>query len=353
MTAAYKLALAAGATLLLIVIASLILRSDNAPADIDPEGTDPLAMAETDAPPADEFAADPPSPENVLPGPPHRGTDADTPTDPADRPATRANYPDQAEVVEPIGPAPNGSMTVGRNPFEESDPFNRPAFNPLGEPVNPTPPEPEPIDPAGVAEGSPPPEGDLPPTADAAETSNPAANTGIALGPLDPPAPGSPPGTPGTAADETAFPTPPPAPAILKLYTIEAGDNLSSIALATYGSATQWVDIAQANPLVDPNRLKVGQEIKLPDLTGEGASTTASSDTPAATGEGDADLPRRGTTYIVKAGDNLNNIAKQFYSATAKWELIYQANRRTIGDDPAALKVGMELRIPPPDSGAN
>lgn len=340
MTAAYKIALAAGGLLLLIVISSLILRADDGPTGPD---ADALAMGETDAPLVDELATDPPAPDRRLPpSPPRRGIDDDPATDP---PPTRANYPDQPEVVEPIDPAPNGSMTVGRNPFEEKNPFDRSAFNPLGEPVNPpdapdtsATPEPEPIN---AADGSAPPEGDLPATANDA-----AANTGIALGPID--APGA---TPGAADVDEPTPAPPPGPPILRLYTIESGDNLSSIALATYGSATRWVDIAQANPLVDPNRLKVGQEIKLPDLDGQGPSPAAGTTTGDDTAE--ADLPRRGTTYIVKAGDNLSNIAKQFYSATAKWELIYQANRRTIGDDPAALKVGMELVIPPPDSGAN
>ncbi|MEM8739810.1 MAG: LysM domain-containing protein, partial [Planctomycetota bacterium] len=157
------------------------------------------------------------------------------------------------------------------------------------------------------------------------------------------------------AADRPA--APPPGPPLLRLYTVESGDNLSSIALEVYGDDTKWVDIAQANPLVDPNRLRVGQEIKLPDLAaaaGRAAETagrgesSAESEPPAAT-----ELPRRGTTYTVRSGDNLSSIAKQFYNATAKWQLIYQANRRAIGDDPGNLQVGMELLIPPPDTGAN
>lgn len=120
---------------------------------------------------------------------------------------------------------------------------------------------------------------------------------------------------------------------------------MSSIALAKYGSANKWVELAQANPLVDPNRLKVGQVIKLPSLS---PSPTADPDSSV----GD-DLPRRGATYTVKAGDNLSNVAKQFYNSPSKWELIYQANRQTIGENPGNLKVGMELLIPPPASGAD
>lgn len=336
MTAAYKIALAAGATLLLIVIASLILSSDNAPADPDTIGGEDggVTLGGDDPNAIELLPSDPPAdpPPNDLgrelglaydpDGPPTRESDLPDPS------PTRVNYPDLPDVVTPVDPEPNSTMTVGRDPFRENDPFGGTAFEPLDEPLGNATPEP-------VAEGGLPTQDD--PTL-------PTANRGISLGPLDSPA-----SAPGNSTQEATPtpPTPPPAPPILRLYTIEAGDSLSSVALATYGSATQWVDIAQANPLVDPNRLKVGQEIKLPDLTGKGPDQT----TPAI--PKDDDLPRKGATYTVKAGDNLSNIAKQFYNSTAKWELVFQANRRTIGDDPGNLKVGMELLIPPPDTGAN
>ena len=47
-------------------------------------------------------------------------------------------------------------------------------------------------------------------------------------------------------------------------YTIQRGDTLMAIAAHFYGNASQWSVIAQANPEVDPRRLRVGQVIKLP-----------------------------------------------------------------------------------------
>jgi len=47
-------------------------------------------------------------------------------------------------------------------------------------------------------------------------------------------------------------------------YTIQRGDTLIAIAAHFYGNASQWSVIAQANPEVDPRRLRVGQVIKLP-----------------------------------------------------------------------------------------
>ena len=174
-----------------------------------------------------------------------------------------------------------------------------------------------------------------------AETASAAeSNAAITLGPTAP-LEGAPEGAGGSAA------LPPSEPPLLRLYTVESGDTFSSIALETYGSGNKWVEIAQANPLVDPDRLKVGQEIKLPDL--EGAARTAGG--PAAAAEDD--LPRRGATYTIKSGDNLSSIAKQFYGSVSKWELIYQANRDAIGDDPGRLKLGTKLLIPPPANGAD
>ncbi|MEM9418918.1 MAG: LysM peptidoglycan-binding domain-containing protein [Planctomycetota bacterium] len=344
MTAAYKIALAAGASLLLIVIASLILRGESNSTTPEDPATD-IALNNQVEPIVEPPAVDPVPPADapglgvdLAPvGPPVREDTASAETPPIPEPEpespTSLAYADEPAIEEPIVPEAINSITVGRSAFDNDDPFNRKPFDPLSEPIGP--PEPEPITPIEDPALT-----ELPP----AEPTPVEANVGIALGPLDPV---TPPADPSAETTETVVPTPPPAPAILRLYTIESGDSLSSIALATYGSANKWVDIAQANPLVDPNRLRVGQEIKLPDLSGEGASAVVKTE------ENEDEVPRRGAKYTVKSGDNLSKIAKQFYNSTAKWELIFQANRRTIGDDPGNLKVGMELLIPPPDTGAN
>ncbi len=47
-------------------------------------------------------------------------------------------------------------------------------------------------------------------------------------------------------------------------YTIAKGDTLWSIAKREYGDGQKWKDIADANPGVNPNKLRVGQQITLP-----------------------------------------------------------------------------------------
>jgi nucleoid-associated protein YgaU len=47
-------------------------------------------------------------------------------------------------------------------------------------------------------------------------------------------------------------------------YTVKAGDNLSKISKLFYGDANQYSKITQANNLADPDKIKVGQSLRIP-----------------------------------------------------------------------------------------
>lgn len=49
-------------------------------------------------------------------------------------------------------------------------------------------------------------------------------------------------------------------------YTINSGDNLSTIAKRFYGAASKYVEIAKANGIDNPDHIRVGQQISLPVL---------------------------------------------------------------------------------------
>ena len=344
MKATYKLALAAAATLLLIVIASLILRSSPTDSPTDSGSTDGQQPPADDSPSQDQWSADPPA------NPPSRDQAQDAG---ANAGPNRIRYDDSAmqPLPEPE-PDPVPTLNVGRNPFgEDRSIFGEDDdFAPRPLPGTPSVDRSAEFTPPAPAD-----EGDvIPSDTEIADRGQPAeANEAMAVEDSPAPAPTSS-GTAlgptdrvdterGTPAANTATSVP-TGPAILRRYTIESGDSLSSIALAVYNDADRWVEIAQANPTIDPNRLRVGQEIKLPDLAGQGAPAAIATET---------SVPRRGASYTVKAGDSLSGIAKQYYDSASKWELIYQANRSTIGSNPGNLKVGMELLIPPPANGAN
>lgn len=125
-------------------------------------------------------------------------------------------------------------------------------------------------------------------------------------------------------------------------YTIQVGDTFSSIALDHYGESRHYLLIQQANPGIDPQRLKPGMTIKLPSLPTR--STDATRDDTAGT-PAPLDEARQ---YRVQIGDSLHAISTRLYGDISRWQKIYDLNRTQIGDNPARLKVGMILVLPEP-----
>ncbi len=50
-----------------------------------------------------------------------------------------------------------------------------------------------------------------------------------------------------------------------QMYTVQPGDNLSKISKYFYGNANKYMDIAHANGLSDPDKIKVGQQLTIPE----------------------------------------------------------------------------------------
>ena len=117
-------------------------------------------------------------------------------------------------------------------------------------------------------------------------------------------------------------------------YTIQAGDSFEGIAGDWFGDPRKQSLIAIANPTVDPIRLQIGQVIKLPPK-----------DTPLAIQRGEP-TETGVVIHVVRSGETLSDIAVEYFGKASRWEEIHEANRDAIGDDPARLTVGMELRIP-------
>ena len=109
-------------------------------------------------------------------------------------------------------------------------------------------------------------------------------------------------------------------------YTIEKGDTFTSIAKKLGVTVN---GIKEANPGVEPTKLKVGQKIVIP-AAHAAAPVGAVESTAASTGE---------QTYTVKSGDTLSSIARH-YGTTVK--AIRAANNLTTDK----IKVGEKLKIP-------
>jgi len=48
------------------------------------------------------------------------------------------------------------------------------------------------------------------------------------------------------------------------MYVVKSGDNLSKISKSFYGNPNEYTKIAQANSIADPDKIRVGQELKIP-----------------------------------------------------------------------------------------
>jgi nucleoid-associated protein YgaU len=147
--------------------------------------------------------------------------------------------------------------------------------------------------------------------------------------------PGATPRTGGSSTTSTTGST------TASTYTIQAGDSLYVIAQREYGNGELWDEIAQANPSVDPLRLRVGQTLRMPPRS---EVISAQARQPA---EDQPPRPGQPGSYEVQSGDSLSRIAQRFYGDPTMADIIWQANRSTIGSDPDQIVVGMRLTIPP------
>lgn len=132
-----------------------------------------------------------------------------------------------------------------------------------------------------------------------------------------------------------------PAAAPAQSHTIQLGETFSSISAEYYGDAKYYKALVDANPQVDPNKLKPGIVIKVPPL----AKREPRSDTVDVPSISKIDPTKQ---YVVKSGDSLSRIATTLYGDQNMWQAIYDLNKTTIGDSPARLKLGMVLNLPSP-----
>lgn len=123
---------------------------------------------------------------------------------------------------------------------------------------------------------------------------------------------------------------PPVVPTGATEYAIAKGDNFSTLAKKFHVSAKA---IADANPGVQPTKLKIGQKINIPAAAAPTAPTVA--------GAAPAESASTGSeqTYTVKSGDNLTKIAGHL-GTTVK------ALRAANGLKTDSIKVGQKLKIP-------
>ncbi|HHH76173.1 MAG TPA: LysM domain-containing protein, partial [Phycisphaerae bacterium] len=136
-------------------------------------------------------------------------------------------------------------------------------------------------------------------------------------------------------------------PAGWKLHKIASRETLELIAKKYYDRGSQWDVIAKANPKIDPNRLRIGTQIRIPPKPETKSTAPTTGGSIAKTGGSTA---RSGwKTHKIVEGETLTNISMKHYSSIKYWKIIANANPKAAEK---SLVVGSTLRIPPRPAGA-
>jgi len=122
-------------------------------------------------------------------------------------------------------------------------------------------------------------------------------------------------------------------------YQIKSGDDLWNISEKFYKSGYNWVDIAKANNLSDPGSIHVGNKLVIPNvkpiIVEDADQSAAAKNVPS--------NQISGSTYKVKEGDYLWDIAVRAYGDGYQWVKIARTNNLS---DPNLIFSGNVLKIP-------
>ena len=120
-------------------------------------------------------------------------------------------------------------------------------------------------------------------------------------------------------------------------YTVQAGENLWSIAEEQYGSGYNWVDIARENKLANAGLIETGQKLTIPDVEPKMLTSTTTTE------KVEISTSISGATYTVAKGDNLWNIAVRAYGDGYRWPDIARENKL---ENPGIIHTGNILILP-------
>lgn len=104
-------------------------------------------------------------------------------------------------------------------------------------------------------------------------------------------------------------------------HTVLYGESLWTIAIEYFNSGYNWVDIADANALINPDYIEVGQKLIIPDVEPKIVEAGQIS--------AESTVAPKHTQVTVVEGDTLWDIAEREYGSGYKWTSIAQQNNIT------------------------
>jgi len=127
-----------------------------------------------------------------------------------------------------------------------------------------------------------------------------------------------------------------------RFHDVRGGESLSSICQHCYGDASLAKELARYNEIADPNSIRTGHRLRIPDAAD---LVRGRARPPTVPGDQRIQPPLRQRTYTVRKDDNLSKIARRLLGSGTKYWAIYEHNRDVLAS-PDDLRPGMVLKIP-------
>jgi len=117
------------------------------------------------------------------------------------------------------------------------------------------------------------------------------------------------------------------------VHTIKPGESLSMVAKIYYGDYKKFPIIAKFNNMSDATQVKVGQEIKVPEIEG----------VPFLTKKQEIETGEKYIIHTIKPGESLSMVAKIYYGDYKKFPIIAEFNNIP---ENTQVKVGQKIKVP-------
>jgi len=118
-------------------------------------------------------------------------------------------------------------------------------------------------------------------------------------------------------------------------HKVASGETLWSIAASTIGSGYNWVDIAKANKLTNPDMITTGDTLTIPNVEKLEAGQVSSTSVNVA--------KSKDSKYTVKSNDSLWSISISVYGTGYRWSEIAGLNKIATPD---VIFTGTVLTLP-------